>query len=83
MNGILAESGVTMVAGVGASLRTTLCLTSVAPGRKIEISVNSGKNFFEPELDADYPEFISVVLNAAVTDICFTGAPGDEWEMHL
>lgn len=67
--------------GIGFSFPATINLTSIAAGRKIELSTDGGKSYFAPELDSSTTESISCRLFAPVSNIKFTGALNDVWSV--
>lgn len=83
MIGLIDDSGIHDIPNLGATFRTTASLTSTAAGRKIELSINNGQDYFDPELDVDVDGNIGVVIRGAVTNIRFTGDEGDEWGVLL
>lgn len=79
MNGLLGPSGVYEMTKVGPELRLVAALTSTDPGRKIEVSIDDGITYFEPDMDVREHNVIGVSIRAAVTNIRWTGAQGDKW----
>jgi hypothetical protein len=79
MSGIIDSSGVYVIGGLRAPYRGTVSLTSVAAGRKIELSINGGADYFVPQYDVEETGVIGLVIKAPITDIRFTGAEGDIW----
>lgn len=77
--GVLNSSGVFEINGLNEPYRGTLSLTSSAPNRKIELSINGGVNYFTPQYDVDLAEIIGVAVFSPVTNIRFVGVEGDTW----
>lgn len=79
MIGLIDGSGKYEISNVGSSYHCTLSLTSSAPSRKIELSINDGADYFVPQYDVDETGVIGLAVRAPITNIRFTGAQGDEW----
>lgn len=56
-----------------------IVLKSVDAGRKIEISLDGGVEYFQPAYDKSTATMLSVVVNAPITNIRLTGAAADTY----
>lgn len=56
----------------------TITLNSTSGSRAIELSSDSGVNYFVPELDSTSTDSIVLTILAPVTHIKFTGLSGDK-----
>jgi hypothetical protein len=65
----------------GRDLPLAATLKSAAGGRKIEVSTDGGTEYFQPTVDVTSATQLTLVLNAPVTHIKFTGAQNDTWRV--
>lgn len=79
MNGIIDSSGVYEWVTIGHDLRASVSLTSAAPNRMIEISINGGQDFTEAQYDVEADNVIGFAILAPIDALRFTGEEGDEW----
>lgn len=79
MSGQLGPSGVYEISDLSLFFSGTVSLTSSDANRKIELSINGGATFFQPQYDVDEADCIGLVIKAPITNIRFTGAPTDVW----
>lgn len=80
-SGIVPASGVSELDVRGLWCPLTLSLTSVAAGRRIELS-NDGSTWFDGVLDLVADDQIAIVLAAPLRAVRLTGSPGDVWGMN-
>jgi hypothetical protein len=76
--GVLANSTPLAVAVAPGDPPFTATLDSSASGRLIELSSDSGTNYYVPATITD-TNFIQVQSAVPITHVRFTGATGDRW----
>ena len=60
-------------------LPRTAVLRSSATNRSIQLSVDGGIEFFQPQYDASSGTLLAVSIVSPVTTVRFNGASGDLW----
>ncbi len=61
----------------GITIPCTITLHSTSATRKIEVSTNSGTDYFEPTKDIETAAFILTTIGLAITNIKITGSIND------
>lgn len=79
-SGILTSTTPVVIAAAGLSCPFSVTLKSSAGGRKIELSTDTGTEFFTPPTDTSSSATMQIVtVEAPVTHVRFTGQADDKW----
>lgn len=74
---LLAGETSVVIDGKGIEYPASVTLKSSDATRKIELSTNDGLEYFDPQIDIITTTMLVVVLDAAITNIRFTGVASD------